>query len=224
MINDVLRLIADNLVYWKFLPSPVLQFLSDDLVFWMAAMAAIVVVSELWPQARRPAYRWLMQAAVTFVVSTTLFVVAHALIYSPPASRNEPGVVYQPGSAASNSFPSHHALLAGLAVCGVAYVRPRRAIPFVGAAAICGWALVLNQSHYIIDVVVSWLLVVTGAGVAVILTRLLGWPALPSLAQCREVPRHATRRCVALAKLAQGVAGGSQKLLAAKRRVRDLKR
>lgn len=121
-------------------------------------------------------------------------------------------------------FPLINALLAGLVVCRVAFVRPRRAIPFVGAAAICGWALVLNQSHYIIDVVVSWLLVITGAGVAVILTRLLGWPALPPLAQCPEVPRHPTRRCVALAKLAQGVAGGSQKLLAAKRRIRELKR
>jgi len=224
MLNDVLRLLADNLVYWKFLPSPVLRFLSDDLVFWLAAMAAIVVVGELWPRPRLPAYRWLMQAAVTFVVSTGLFIVAHAIIYSPPASRNEPGVVYHPGSAASNSFPSHHALLAALAVSWVVFVCPRRGIPFVTVAVICGWALVLNQSHYIIDVVVSWLLVATGAGIAVLLTRLLGWPALPPLAQCPEVSRHTTRRCVALAKLAQGVAGGSQKLLAAKRRIRELKR
>lgn len=190
MLNDVLRLLADTLVYWKFLPSPVLQFLSDDLVFWMAAMAAIVVVGELWPQPRLPAYRWLMQAAVTFVVSTSLFVVAHALIYSPPAWRNQPGAIYQPGSAASNSFPSHHALLAALIVSGVAFVCPRRAIPFVGATVICGWALVLYQSHYIIDVLVSWLLVVTGAGAAMVLTRLLSRSAFPLLVQGPEAPRH----------------------------------
>jgi len=223
MLNEVLRLLTDNLVYWKFLPSPVLQFLSDDLVFWMAAMAAIVVVGELWPQPQLPAYRWLVQAAVTFVVSTSLFVVAHALIYSPPAWRNEPGVVYQPGSAASNSFPSHHALLAALVVSWVLFARPRRAIPFLGAAVICGWALVLYQSHYVIDVVVSWFLVVTGAGGAVILTRLLGRTAFALLAQRLEVLRHAAARYSALRKLVQWVAGGSHKLLAAKRRVRELK-
>jgi len=107
MLNHIVSLLVDNLVYWKFLPSPVLRFLSDDLVFWIAAMAAIVVVGELRTEPRMTAYRWLIQAAVTFVVSTGLFIVAHAIIYSPPASRNEPGVVYHPGSATSNSFPSH---------------------------------------------------------------------------------------------------------------------
>ncbi len=224
MLNHIVSLLVDNLVYWKFLPSPVLRFLSDDLVFWMAAMAAIVVVGELRTEPRITAYRWLIQAAVTFVVSTGLFLVAHAIIYSPPASRNEPGVVYHPGSATSNSFPSHHALLAALAVSWVVFVCPRRGIPFVTVAVICGWALVLNQSHYIIDVVVSWLLVGTGAGGAVILTRLLGRPAFALRAQRLEALRRAAAGCAALTKLLKGVAGSGQKLLAAKRRVRQLKR
>ncbi len=223
MLNDVLRLLVNDLVYWKFLPSPVLEFLASDLVFWVAGMAVLVVVGELRTEPRITAYRWLLHAAVTFVVSTGLFIVAHALVYSPPASRNEPGVVYQPGSAASNSFPSHHALLAALVVSWVVFARPRRAIPFLGAAVICGWALVLYQSHYVIDVVVSWFLVVTGAGGAVILTRLLGRTAFALLAQRLEVLRHAAARYSALRKLVQWVAGGSHKLLAAKRRVRELK-
>lgn len=224
MLNHVLALLVDNLLYWKFLPSPVLPFLASDLVFWVAAMAVLVVVGELRTEPATTAYRWLIQAAMTFVVSTGLFVVAHALIYSPPAWRNEPGAIYQPGSAASNSFPSHHALLAALIVSGVAFVCPRRAIPFLGAAVVCGWALVLYQAHYVIDVLFSWLLVVTGAGAAMVLTRLLSRTAFPLLPQGPEARRHRTNRYSALAKLAQGVAGGSQKLLAAKRRVRELKR
>jgi len=224
MFNHVLNLLIDNLVYWRFLPAPVLQFLSNDLVFWMTAMAAIVVVGELRTEPRITAYRWLLLAAVTFVVSTSLFIVAHAIIYSPPAWSNNTGLGYQPGSASSNSFPSHHALLAGLAVSGVAFACPRRATRFAGATVICGWALVLNHAHYMTDVLFSWLLVVTGASVAVVLTRVLSRSAFPLLLQGTEAPRHATAWYSVLVKRLGGVAGGNQKLLAAKRRVRDLKR
>lgn len=224
MSNRFLRLLVDDIVYWKFLPSPVLEFLASDLVFWVAGMAVLVIVGELRTEPCITAYRWLLHAAVTFVVSTGLFIVAHALIYSPPASRNEPRVVYQPGSAASNSFPSHHALLAALVVSWVVFARPRRAIPFLGAAVICGWALVLYQSQYVIDVVVSWLLAVTGAVGAVILTRLLGRPAFALPAKRLDAHRQAVARCLVLTKHLKGMAGGSQKLLAAKRRVRELKR
>ncbi len=224
MPNHFLRLLVNDLVYWKFLPSPVLGFLASDLVFWVAGMAVLVVVGELRTEPRITAYRWLLHAAVTFVVSTGLFIVAHALVYSPPASRNEPGVVYHPSSAASNSFPSHHALLAALAVSWVVFARPRRGIPFVASAVICGWALVLFHSHYVIDVVFSWLLVVTGAGVAMVMTRLLGRPSFALLGPRLEAPRQAAARWSVLTRLLKGVAGGNQKLLAAKRRVRELKR
>ncbi len=224
MLGHALRQLVDNLVFWKFLPSPVLGFVASDLVFWMTAMAVVVVIGELWTEPRETAYRWLRRAAVTFSVSTSLFLVAHAAIYSPPASRNEPGVVYQAGSSASNSFPSHHALLAALAVSWVVLVCPRRAIPFMSAAVICGWALVLYHSHYIIDVVVSWFLVGMGAGVAVTLTRKLGGPAFPLLAQRLEAPRHSAAGCPRIRKLLNGIAVGNQKLLDAKRRVRNLKR
>ncbi len=224
MLDHALRQLVDNLVFWKFLPSPVLGFLASDLVFWMTAMAVAVVIGELWTEPRITAYRWSRRAAVTFSVSTGLFLLAHATIYSPPAWRNEPGAHYQPGSNPPNSFPSHHALLAALAVSWVVFVCPRRAIPFMSAALICGWALVLYHSHYIIDVVVSWFLVGVGAGVAVTLTRKLGGPAFPLLAQRLEAPRHSAGGCSVPRKLLDRIAVGNQKLLDAKRRVRDLKR
>jgi len=224
MLDHALRQLVDNLVFWKFLPSPVLGFVASDLVFWMTAMAVAVVIGELRTEPRIITYRWLRRAAVTFAVSTSLFLVAHAAIYSPPAWRNELGAVYQAGSSASNSFPSHHALLAALAVSWVALVCPRRAIPFMTAAVICGWALVLYQSHYIIDVVVSWFLVGVGAGVAVTLTRELGGPLFLLRTRRLEARRHTAEGCSVQRKLLDRIAVGNQKLLDAKRRVRDLKR
>jgi hypothetical protein len=129
MLNDVLRLLVNDLVYWKFLPSPVLEFLASDLVLGgrnggtgrrrrTANGATHNSVSLATTRCRdvcrehRPIYRG-----------------PRASLFAP-ASRNEPGVVYQPGSAASNSFPSHHALLAALVVSWVVFARPRRAIPF----------------------------------------------------------------------------------------------
>jgi membrane-associated phospholipid phosphatase len=91
--------------------------------------------------------------------------------------------------AVTNSFPSHHALLAAAIVALVFLARPWLALPFAAVSGIIDIALVQDHDHHVVDVAGSTAFVALATGVALLVVpALVRWlnPSLPALSEVMQ--------------------------------------
>jgi membrane-associated phospholipid phosphatase len=146
-------------------------------IFVEGVLAAMIVFSSLYPRPRVDTVRWIIYAAVTGGVSLTLALIGTTVYFVRP--------FHQIGAVTPdtpNSFPSHHALVAGFLVVLVGAVRPVWAWPLAALAVGVDIGLVVTGSHWAIDVAGSTAFVVVGTVVAQVVTpRIDAWVAPPLL-------------------------------------------
>ncbi|GAC1334215.1 MAG: hypothetical protein NVS2B16_18140 [Chloroflexota bacterium] len=135
--------------------------LAAHVVLLEAAVAGVVLAIVVPRSPRVVAMQWATAVAIVTSSSLVFSWIAAALYYLPPVDHVGP-VTPQ----TSNSFPSHHALLAAWIVALVFLARPRFAAPFTVLALAIDWALVRGHFHHAIDVVASDAMVAIGALIA----------------------------------------------------------
>jgi PAP2 superfamily len=129
------------------------------------ALAAGLITIALWYRRGPGALRWGAGAAIVVLGSLVLAFIGSRLYFLPPVKH-----ISHATRAVSNSFPSHHALLAAANAALVLLLRPSWAVPFVGCAAIVDVALVVARDHHVIDVLASDVFVGIALAVALLVT------------------------------------------------------
>ncbi len=144
--------------------SDITHFIAADLVFVEGSLAATVIIVALSHRSRLTTFHWAIRATLVLPLSFVLALIGTSVYFLPPVGYSGP---ITPGI--SNSFPSHHALLATAIAALVFLLKPWWSAPFALTAVFIDGALVKEQDHHVIDVVASSGFVV----IATILTLLI---------------------------------------------------
>jgi hypothetical protein len=145
------------------------------VVWWATSMALLAVFTFLLCRAASAVYR--DPRAVT---------IAHLKGLSPLV----PFLPHLP----RNSFPSSHAVLAGLIVSAVLFVNMRWAIPFAILGPLDTYARTGFGPHQAIDVGGAWLIVAIAAALAFLVGSIMAAVVLPSIPPSWTAERFRLRR------------------------------
>jgi membrane-associated phospholipid phosphatase len=160
------------------------HFLAADLVFIEGSLAAILLVVILYHQPRLATFHWTITATLVLLLSFVFALIGTTVYFQPPVGYSGPIT-----PAVTNSFPSHHALLAAAIVALVFLARPWLALPFAAMSGIISLALVQDHDHHVVDVLGSTAFVALATGVALLVApAVVRWlnPSLPARSEIMQ--------------------------------------